>query len=90
MAVDVGLAVCTDSLCHVGQWHEGLFCHVDITVFANDVGAVQKGVIDMYVACDTLATHDDAEVLVGNLLLGHVLVGEVDHHGQGTVHNHVD
>ena len=90
MAVDVGLAVCADNLSHVCHGDKGLLGHVQITVFASDVGAVEMCVGDMHVACDAVAAHEYAEVGIGNLLHCHVLIGEVHHHGQRTVEYHID
>ena len=82
MAVDVGLAVCADNLGHVCHGNKRLLGHVQITVFAGDVGAVKMSVVNMHVAGNAVATHEHTEVGIGNLLHCHVLVGEVHHHGQ--------
>ena len=44
----------------------------------------------MYVACYALATHKFCEVIIGYGVLGHVLTGEMQHHGQGRVFHHIN
>ena len=90
MAEDVCLAVCADHLCHVGKRAKGLLRDVDIAILADAVLIFKYSIIDMYVACIAGTSHKEGEVFILHRVSGHVLRGEMEHHGQRGVDGEID
>ena len=80
MAEDVRLAVGAEQFSHVGEGCDDLGSLVDVTILADTVLLLQESIIDVYVLCVTLLVHEGCKVLIRNLVLLHVLVGEMHHH----------
>ena len=85
VAEDVCLAIGAKQLCHVGKRLNHLLGLVDVTILCNTVLLQQQCVVDVYVAGLALTSHEYGEVLVGDVVLRQMLIGEVKHHGQRRV-----
>ena len=88
MAENIGLTIGADNLCHICERANRLLGHIDVTIFANSILIYQKRVIDMHIARITVVAHNLFKVIrsiVGEIVPGHVLCGEVQHHWNGRV-----
>ena len=90
VAEDIGLSVRAHHLSHVLRRDEHFVETVHISVLAGNVLLQHLAVVDERIVLRTFLSHDDAEVLVSNLLVSHLLSQEVRHHLVRVVERHVD
>ena len=77
VAEDLSLAIGADDFGHIGERLDHLLCDVDITILSYEVLLQDLSIINMHVARLTFTAHEFLEVVVSDLLLGHVLLSEV-------------
>ena len=100
VAENVGQTVGTDHLGHVRGCHKHLVNLVDVTVHADDVLTFGEdaGIVDVAAVFSivvgplavALKVEDEADVVVGDVLLEHLSFEEVDNHGRSVVDGHAD
>ena len=90
VAEDVRVAIRAHHLGHVLRSNQHLVQTVHISVLASDVLFHYLAVVDEGIVLIAFLSHDDFEVLVGNLLVCHLLGEEMRHHLVRVVESHVD
>ena len=76
-------------LCQVAWRYDYAVCLVQVTVQAGDVAGDDLILEDVGTAI-VRTTGDYGEVVVGDTVVQHLLLGEVYHHRTGVVHHHID